>query len=461
MCCSRQIRRRDVPRKLLFFITLAVLVLKLSSSPQYMMCASSLSPSSNPLMPMPRPPPHFASYQLYSTILQRRRQSLASTEQERGSNNIKSSLTAAIPLAGVHDALSAKIFARHGAPALFVSGFGISASLLGIPDAGMTNLVEMEMMTRHIHAAVRDVCSDTTSTNRDENTPPPPPIIVDGDTGHGGASNMMRTITALSNAGAAAITIEDQIFPKKCTVAAGSKIQIVQREEAIERVKGAIGARDLFYEQRRSHQTTNNYNDEDSSWSSSKGKGTWIIARTDCRLAFGFNEVIERCLKFEELGAEIIYAENLQSVDEYQQLRDRLDARTVTMIAQVQESSFNVHDDELRRFNNVFGGGGRKKKPLLTVQEIGELGYDLALFGVTPLQCVVGVLDEAARQFLGSSSADDDDDDDGGVASGLIGTRGNTKEWKGRLFPMADFSHVKRVVGFDRLERFETEFPCA
>jgi len=98
----------------------------------------------------------------------------------------------------------------------------------------------------------------------------------------------MRTITALSNAGAAAITIEDQIFPKKCTVAAGSKIQIVQREEAIERVKGAIGARDLFYEQRRSHQTTNNYNYNDndvdssscsssSSWSSSKGKGMWII----------------------------------------------------------------------------------------------------------------------------------------------------------------------------------------
>ena len=53
------------------------------------------------------------------------------------------------------------------------------------------------------------------------------------------------------------------------------------------------------------------------------GKGTWIVARTDCRMAYGFDEVIERCLRFEELGAEVIYAENLQSVEEYQQLRDR------------------------------------------------------------------------------------------------------------------------------------------
>ena len=71
----------------------------------------------------------------------------------------------------------------------------------------------------------------------------PPPLIVDGDTGYGGAPNMLRTISTLSRAGAAAISIEDQIFPKKCTIAAGSKIQILPREEAVERVRGAIGAR--------------------------------------------------------------------------------------------------------------------------------------------------------------------------------------------------------------------------
>ena len=357
---------------------------------------------------MPRPSPRSASHALYSTILQHRSSAQSSS---------------AIPLAGIHDALSAKIFAHHGAPALFLSGFGVSASLLGIPDAGMTNLVEMETITRNVYSAVRGLSSSTT-TNQDA---PPPPLIVDGDTGYGGASNMLRTISTLSRAGAAAISIEDQIFPKKCTIAAGSKIQIVNREEAVERVRGAIGARDLYYEQQ--HQQHSN---------ELCGKGTWIVARTDCRMAYGFDEVIERCLRFEELGAEIIYAENLQSVEEYQQLRDRLDSRTVTMIAQVQES--------LSADN---GGTGAGKKPLLTLQEIAELGYDLALFGVTPLQCVVGALDATAKQFLGRST---DDDDHQGVTSTT-----------GIITPptaMADFSDVKRVVGFDELERFESEFPC-
>eukprot|EP00984_Skeletonema_dohrnii_P017671 scaffold8108_cov118-Skeletonema_dohrnii-CCMP3373.AAC.4 len=372
--------------------------------------SSSSSTDGSTIMPMLRPSPQSASHALYSTILQHRSSAQSSS---------------AIPLAGVHDALSAKIFAHHGAPALFLSGFGVSASLLGIPDAGMTNLVEMEMMTRNVYSAVRGLSSSTT-TNQDASSPsPPPPLIVDGDTGYGGASNMLRTISTLSRAGAAAISIEDQIFPKKCTIAAGSKIQIVNREEAVERVRGAIGARDLYYEQPQQQHSNELC-----------GKGTWIVARTDCRMAYGFDEVIERCLRFEELGAEIIYAENLQSVEEYQQLRDRLDSRTVTMIAQVQES-LNV--------DNV-GTGAGKKKPLLTLQEIAELGFDLALFGVTPLQCVVGALDATAKQFLGRSTDDDDHQGTTGIISPPIA--------------MADFSDVKRVVGFDELERFESEFPC-
>ena len=432
-------------RRRLFALALAVVSLMLSQ----LTCVSSLSTSTPPssswmddsiLMPMPQPPTQSASYPLYSTILQHRR--LA--------NNNKS--LSAIPLAGVHDALSAKIFAQHGAPALFLSGFGVSASLLGIPDAGMTTLVEMEMMARNVYSAVRS--SERSTSNHDVIMSSPPPLIVDGDTGYGGPSNMLRTISTLSSAGAAAISIEDQIFPKKCTIAAGSKVQIVKREEAVERVRGAIGARDLYYErhyhhhhqqqqQLLGHHDTNNDNDGKIS-----GKGTWIVARTDCRMAYGFNEVIERCLRFEELGAEVIYAENLQSVEEYQQLRDRLDSRTVTMIAQVQES-LSVGDSIVRSDNGVGGGGG--KKPLLTLQEIAELGYDMALFGVTPLQCVVGALDATAKQFLGSGANDDDDvHQDVATATGIITDP----------IVMADFSDVKRVVGFDELERFESDFPC-
>lgn len=208
-------------------------------------------------------------------------------------------------------------------------------------DAGITNQVEMEQITRNVHAAIEGRS---------------PPLIVDGDTGYGGPGNMLRTITTLSKAGAAAITIEDQDFPKKCAIAAGDKIRIVDRDNAVQRVKGALGARDF----------------------AGVNAGCWIVARTDCRLAYGFEEVIERCLRFEELGAEIVYAENLQSVDEYVKLREKLDPSTITMVAQVQE------------VKTISGERTKDGKPLLNTKHIGELGYDLALFGVTPLQCVIG-----------------------------------------------------------------------
>lgn len=235
---------------------------------------------------------------------------------------------------------------------------------------------------------------------------------------------MLRTVSALASAGAAAITIEDQMFPKKCTIAAGSKVQIADRDEAIRRVKCALGARDL-YDERRSNDS---------------GGGPWIVGRTDCRMAYGFREVIERCLRFEELGAEIIYAENLQSREEYEQLRRRLDSRTVTMVAQVQET---LDARDVRAKEN--------SKPLLTIEEIGELGFDLALFGVTPLQCVIGALEASAKDFLGGRNGDEAMD-----GTGIIGLAK-----KSNNISLADFSTVKRVVGFDDLEDFETKFPCA
>ena len=307
-----------------------------------------------------------------------------------------------IPLPGVHDALSAKIFAQNGAPALFLSGFGVSASLLGAPDAGMLNLVEMEMVARNICSLLR---SQECRTLHVQGELYPLPLIVDGDTGYGGASNMLRTISTLACAGAAAITIEDQRFPKKCTIAAGSRVQIVDRDEAVQRVKGALGARNLY--------------NENSPSPSTVGAGPWIVARTDCRMALGLQEVVERCLRFEELGAEIIYAENLQSREEYEMLRSRLDSCTVTMIAQVQKA---VNDEKL-----------------FTVRDIGEMGFDFALFGVEPLQCVVGALETAARDFLG-------------------GKESSNPEPSRSI--MADFATVKEVVGFGAWEDFETKFPC-
>lgn len=312
--------------------------------------------------------------------------------------------------------MSARIFAANGAPALFLSGFGVSASLLGMPDAGMTNLIEMETTTRHVWHAVRSFRQECGGVVV-EGVRHPPPIIVDGDTGHGGAPNMLRTVSALAAAGAAAITIEDQRFPKRCTIAAGSKVQVVERNEAVRRVKGALGARDCYNRQ-------------------TGGTEPWIVARTDCRMAYGLDEAVERCVRFEQLGAEIVYAENLQSEEEYARLKSALDHRTVTVAAQVQDTPA-ARETERRRLP-------------WNVREIKELGFDFALFGVTPLQCVVGALDGAAKEFLGGNVR--------GVTSGagIIGAEGSGPS----QIAMADFASLKQAVGFVELEEFETEFPC-
>ena len=204
-------------------------VLPLALQQRYISSRLLLSQQTDGIMNMPEPSPTSAAYSLYHLI-----------HQNRMNNNRN-----AIPLAGVYDALSAKVFAQNGSPALFLSGFGVSASLLGLPDAGMTTLTEMEQVARNICSIVRSPECQRLSNH-------PPPVIIDGDTGYGGASNMLRTISSLGSAGASAISIEDQQFPKKCTIAAGSKIQIVDRDEAIERIRGAIGARNLYNERYQS-----------------------------------------------------------------------------------------------------------------------------------------------------------------------------------------------------------------
>lgn len=101
-----------------------------------------------------------------------------------------------ILLPGVHDALSARVFHQSGAECMFLSGFGVTASYLGAPDAGILTLNEMEDTARRVISSIND-----------ESTP----VIVDGDTGYGGCSNMRRAIRGLARTGAAAISIEDQV----------------------------------------------------------------------------------------------------------------------------------------------------------------------------------------------------------------------------------------------------------
>ena len=174
----------------------------------------------------------------------------------------------AVVCPGVHDALSTRVFAEAGARVLFLSGFGVSA-YRGEPDAGIITRVEMEDVARQCVRAAGGV-----------------PLIVDGDTGFGGASNLRRTVRGFAAAGAAAVSIEDQAFPKRCTFAAGTGVRVVERDAAVARVRAALRARDEAQD---------------------AGNDVLVIARTDCRAALGLDEAIARCAAFEALGADIVY----------------------------------------------------------------------------------------------------------------------------------------------------------
>ena len=291
----------------------------------------------------------------------------------------------AIPLIGVHDALSARIILhqmeRSPNPSkdigLFISGFGVAAARLGQPDAGILTRTDME-------DAARNVIMSIPSTT---------PIILDGDTGYGGSSNVRQTIRRAASLGATAISIEDQVFPKRCTFVAGSNVNVVGRDDSIKRIRTALAAKHESLEQ--------------------DGNNVMVIARTDCRMGLGFEEALARCQLFEQLGADIVYAENLQSDEEYLKLREAITKPMI--LAQLQT--------------------GENDQVLRTFDDIGAIGYELALWGVSGLQAAVSAMVMAATDLL----------DRGGVVS-------STK--------MASLSDVKNIVGFSELEDFESRHQC-
>jgi 2-methylisocitrate lyase-like PEP mutase family enzyme len=334
---------------------------------------------------------------------------------------------ASIILPGAHDALSAKIFSQSGAKVIFLSGFGVSASRLGQPDVGIITQTEMEDALRSVvQGATTTITTSTTSASTSTSAQITSkgeggcresciPVIVDGDTGYGGAVNIRRMIHAFSSAGAAAITIEDQVFPKKCTYAAGSGVRVVSREESLARVKAALEARD---EVRQKMNGNGNGND------------VLIIARTDCRAALGLEEAIARCKLFEKAGADIVYAENLQSRDEYKLLRQELNEKTATILAQVEM-------------------GGGVEQTLYSSQQVGDMGYDFALFGITALQAAVKAMQRSAELMLNPSEGEDS-------SSGLIS--GGNMDKDNDESTLTSFSRLKETIGFESSENFQSKY---
>lgn len=175
---------------------------------------------------------------------------------------------------GVFDALSAKIAARAGFEVIFITGYSLSATLLGEPDFGL--LTQTEVVT-----AAQRICSVVDT-----------PVIVDADTGYGNAINVIRTVHDLIRAGAAGMFLEDQIWPKRCGHMKGK--QVIPLDEQLKKLRAAIEAR----------------GDHDF----------YIVARTDSRQALGLTEAIARGIAFKEAGADAVFVEAPENKGEMKEI---------------------------------------------------------------------------------------------------------------------------------------------
>lgn len=178
---------------------------------------------------------------------------------------LRAALAAGEPVVapGSYDALSARLVEQAGFGAVYMTGFGSTASLIGRPDVGLLSGTEMVDNAARIVSAVNV------------------PVIADADTGYGNAINVLRTVRAYEQAGVAAIHIEDQVTPKKCGHMSGKAV--ISREEMAGKLRAAVAAR--------------------------ADPGFLVIARTDAAAVHGLDDAIDRAKAYADAGADALFVE--------------------------------------------------------------------------------------------------------------------------------------------------------
>ena len=265
---------------------------------------------------------------------------------------------------GAHDVLTARIIEKEGFNAVYMTGYGTSASLLGKPDAGLLTMTEMAQRASNIAEAVNI------------------PVIADGDTGYGNAVNVMRAVREYEKAGIACIQLEDQVAPKKCGHMMGR--EIISKGEMIGKIKAACDAR--------------------------RDQDFMIMARTDARTTHGIQEAIERGKAYEEAGADILFIESVESIEEM---------KMVT-------SSFNVPV-----LANMLENG---RTPLLTVKELEDIGYDLVIFCVSSIYISAKAVQDLMK---------------------IIKSEGTTKS---AINNMITFEEFNKLVGLPEIRQIEKKY---
>ena len=235
---------------------------------------------------------------------------------------------------GAHDALTAKLVEQAGFKAVTVGGYSASAALLGKPDVSLLTLSETVEWVGRIADAVSI------------------PVFADGDTGHGGVLNVMRTVRDIEKSGAAGLFIEDQVFPKRCGHMEGK--EVIAKEEMVAKVQAAVDARV----------------DEDFV----------IMARTDALAVRGLDDAIDRCNAYREAGADLLFVEAPASIEQM---------RAVTG---------GVRGPCLA--NNIEGG----KSPVLSAAELQEIGYSVVVFPVAVTYAITRVTQELMQAIRSSGT---------------------------------------------------------
>jgi 2-methylisocitrate lyase-like PEP mutase family enzyme len=238
---------------------------------------------------------------------------------------------------GIFDGISAQLVRRTGHSAAYLTGGGVAASGFGLPDIGLVTASETAERVRMIVGVLGDI-----------------PLIADADTGYGAPINVVRTVRAYESAGAAAIQLEDQAFPKRCGHLPDKELIAAAAFE--QKLAAAVDCR-----------TDENY---------------LVIARTDARASLGLDEAIERGNRYAQAGADIIFVEAPQGTDEIERIAREVDAPLLI---------------------NLVPGG---LTPIESAARLQELGYAIAIHPGTPLAAAIAAMLQALCDFNGRAVAE-------------------------------------------------------
>jgi 2,3-dimethylmalate lyase len=226
---------------------------------------------------------------------------------------------------GAYDGISARLIEAAGFSAVYMTGAGTAASHLGQPDLGLATLTEMASHAAHLASAVSL------------------PVIADADTGYGNALNAVRTVREYERAGVAGLHMEDQVAPKKCGHIAGK--QVVPTKEFAEKIRAAA-----------EHRTDPDF---------------VIIARTDARAVTSLDDAIDRGNRYAEAGADLIFVEAPQTLDEIQRVAREVKAPLLANMVQ----------------------GGRT--PRVPTADLERLGFKIAIFPAVYMAAAIPAMERA------------------------------------------------------------------